>query len=231
MTLPGLQIRDFRPTDALEIMRLFHDTVHNVNSRDYTPEQVEAWAPALMDEPRWQERLRANFTYVAEANALGLTGDDAANYVKGQASYWAGITSLVQNLGAFFGIFAFSWITATRGDHATAQRLAARVLNNSRRHRMSAAQATWALGLTDFMAGDPHGAITRLERVCDGPPGRDFTVRAMLNTPPKPVSMSTMSGRGQALVMRSTSISTSCRVLMARSGSPREAFATPPPDR
>jgi GNAT superfamily N-acetyltransferase len=68
MTLPGLQIRDFRPTDALEIMRLFHDTVHNVNSRDYTPEQAEAWAPALMDEPRWQERLRANFTYVAEAN-------------------------------------------------------------------------------------------------------------------------------------------------------------------
>ncbi len=68
MTLPGLQIRDFRSTDALEIMRLFHDTVHNVNSRDYTPEQVEAWAPALMDEPRWQERLRANFTYVAEAN-------------------------------------------------------------------------------------------------------------------------------------------------------------------
>ena len=68
MTLPGLHIRDFRPTDTLEIIRLFRDTVHNVNGRDYTPEQVEAWAPALMDEPRWQERLRANFTYVAEAN-------------------------------------------------------------------------------------------------------------------------------------------------------------------
>ena len=68
MTLSGLTIRIFQPADALEIMRLFHDTVHNVNSRDYTPEQVEAWAPALMDEPRWQERLRANFTYVAEAD-------------------------------------------------------------------------------------------------------------------------------------------------------------------
>lgn len=67
MTLPGLTIRAFQPGDALEIMRLFRDTVHNVNSRDYTPEQIEAWAPALMDEPRWHERLRANFTYVAEA--------------------------------------------------------------------------------------------------------------------------------------------------------------------
>lgn len=68
MTLSGLHIRYFQPTDALEIMRLFYDTVHNVNARDYTPEQIEAWAPAIPDEPRWHERLRANFTYVAEAN-------------------------------------------------------------------------------------------------------------------------------------------------------------------
>jgi N-acetylglutamate synthase-like GNAT family acetyltransferase len=68
MALPGLQIRDFQPTDALEIMRLFQDTVRNVNARDYTPEQIDAWAPAILDEPRWHERLRANFTYVAEAN-------------------------------------------------------------------------------------------------------------------------------------------------------------------
>ena len=68
MSLSGLTIRAFQPADGLEIMRLFRDTVHNVNSRDYTPEQIEAWAPALMDEPRWHERLRANFTYVAEAD-------------------------------------------------------------------------------------------------------------------------------------------------------------------
>src|SRR5215510_7365027 len=68
MPLSGLTIRAFQPADGLEIMRLFRDTVHNVNSRDYTPEQIEAWAPALMDEPRWHERLRTNFTYVAEAD-------------------------------------------------------------------------------------------------------------------------------------------------------------------
>ncbi len=35
----------------------------------------------------------------------------AAKYIGGQTAYWSGITSLMQNGGAFFGIFAFSWIT------------------------------------------------------------------------------------------------------------------------
>ena len=59
----------------------------------------------------------------------------------------------------------------------------------------------------------------------------DFTVRAMLNAPPQPVSASTSSGSGQASVMRRMSISTSSMVLMPRSGTPRELAATPPPDR
>ncbi|MNN64722.1 hypothetical protein D3C81_1801750 [compost metagenome] len=60
----------------------------------------------------------------------------------------------------------------------------------------------------------------------------DFTVRAMLNAlGPKPVSMSTISGRSQTSEMRRTSISTSSIVLMPRSGRPSEPAATPPPDR
>ena len=39
----------------------------------------------------------------------------AANYVKEETAYWSGITSLMQNGGAFFGIFAFSWITFAIG--------------------------------------------------------------------------------------------------------------------
>jgi putative acetyltransferase len=96
MAPPGLTIRAFQPGDALEIMRLFRDTVHNVNSRDYTPEQIEAWAPALMDEPRWHERLRANFTYVAEADGqivgfseLERNGRIGTLYVHHRYQTWA----------------------------------------------------------------------------------------------------------------------------------------------
>jgi hypothetical protein len=53
----------------------------------------------------------------------GLTGEEAAKfttkYVNGQKAYWAGITSLVQNAGAFFGIFAFSYVTAFLGRRLT----------------------------------------------------------------------------------------------------------------
>ena len=40
---------------------------------------------------------------------------EAVKYVNGQKAYWAGITSLVQNTGAFFGIFAFSYVTSLLG--------------------------------------------------------------------------------------------------------------------
>ncbi len=51
----------------------------------------------------------AHFT--AEANARGLTGAAMTKFVSGNLTLWSGITSLLQNLGAFFGIYAFSRIT------------------------------------------------------------------------------------------------------------------------
>jgi MFS family permease len=39
----------------------------------------------------------------------------ASKYINGQKAYWAGMTSLAQNVAAFFGIFAFAWITASVG--------------------------------------------------------------------------------------------------------------------
>jgi MFS family permease len=35
--------------------------------------------------------------------------------IEGEVKYWKGITSLVQNFAAMFGIFAFSWVTASLG--------------------------------------------------------------------------------------------------------------------
>jgi MFS family permease len=54
-------------------------------------------------------------TYAAEADALGKVGEEKAKYVNGQKAYWAGITSLIQNASAFFGIFAFSWAAGVFG--------------------------------------------------------------------------------------------------------------------
>ncbi len=58
-------------------------------------------------------------TYKAEADALRLTGADADRYIAGQKTQWAGITSLVQNLGAFAGMLSFSWLAAKFGRRPT----------------------------------------------------------------------------------------------------------------
>jgi putative acetyltransferase len=46
-------IRDYRSSDATAIVKLFYETVHLVNWRDYSPEQIEAWAPEIPDPEKW----------------------------------------------------------------------------------------------------------------------------------------------------------------------------------
>ncbi len=62
----GWVIRHARPDDNERITQLFYDTVHEINSRDYSPEQIEAWAPKNMDPGRWAESLAEKTVFVAE---------------------------------------------------------------------------------------------------------------------------------------------------------------------
>lgn len=61
-----MRVRTYEIDDTQEIMSLFYDTVHEVNIRDYTQEQVNAWASANMDIEVWIRGLSSKFTYVAE---------------------------------------------------------------------------------------------------------------------------------------------------------------------
>ncbi|MCC5643503.1 GNAT family N-acetyltransferase [Nostoc sp. CHAB 5824] len=61
-----MRLRIYEIADTEEIMKLFYDTVHEVNINDYTQEQVNAWAPANMDIDVWIKALASKFTYVAE---------------------------------------------------------------------------------------------------------------------------------------------------------------------
>ena len=49
-------------------MNLFYNTVHQINIRDYSKEQVDAWAPKDMDYQRWKDALFRKITYVADDN-------------------------------------------------------------------------------------------------------------------------------------------------------------------
>lgn len=61
-------LRMYRPTDCQEIMNLFYNTVHIVNARDYSPTQIDAWAPCDLDEIQWDHSFREHYTLVAVEN-------------------------------------------------------------------------------------------------------------------------------------------------------------------
>jgi putative acetyltransferase len=61
-----MKIRLFRPEDAARIAQLFHDTVREINIRDYSESQVKAWAPDDLYFRNWLEVCADRFTYVAE---------------------------------------------------------------------------------------------------------------------------------------------------------------------
>ena len=65
MAVQPVTIRQFRASDLPALIDLFRDTVHRVNTRDYTPEQVRAWAPDAVNHDRWAT-LAERFTVVAD---------------------------------------------------------------------------------------------------------------------------------------------------------------------
>ncbi len=65
-----MQIRQFEPQDAEPIARLFHETVRQVNIRDYSSEQVQAWAPDNLYFRNWAAVCANRFTYVADMRGI-----------------------------------------------------------------------------------------------------------------------------------------------------------------
>lgn len=39
-------IRQYTSEDAQDLANIYYNTIHNINSQDYTEEQVNAWAPS-----------------------------------------------------------------------------------------------------------------------------------------------------------------------------------------
>lgn len=61
-------IRKYRDSDLDQILYLFYNTVHTINSKDYSESQLAAWAVRDPDKHKWGESLSNNISYVAELN-------------------------------------------------------------------------------------------------------------------------------------------------------------------
>lgn len=65
-----IHIRPFQVGDEPALYRVHHEAIHRVASRDYTPEQILAWAPARPDPGPWAIKMRHLQPFVAEVDEV-----------------------------------------------------------------------------------------------------------------------------------------------------------------
>ena len=63
-----MNIREFQLGDEAGLHAVFLSAVHELASKDYTPEQIEAWAPASFDPDAWAKRMQGIRPFVVESN-------------------------------------------------------------------------------------------------------------------------------------------------------------------
>lgn len=68
-----IKLRPYQSSDCKELSELFYNTVHTINRKDYTPEQLDAWADGNVDPAAWDASFLAHHTVVAEEDGR-LTG-------------------------------------------------------------------------------------------------------------------------------------------------------------
>lgn len=76
-------IRRYEPADCEDLAKLFYHTVHAVNAKDYSPEQLDAWASGKTDLAVWNKSLSEHYAVVAlENNVIVGFGDiDESGYL------------------------------------------------------------------------------------------------------------------------------------------------------
>lgn len=76
-------IRKYQASDCKELTELFYNTVHNVNAKDYTREQLNVWATGQVDLEKWNESLQEHFSVVAADDEIivGFGDIDKTGYL------------------------------------------------------------------------------------------------------------------------------------------------------
>ena len=77
-------IRRYTPDDCAELAALFYNTVHTVNAKNYSKEQLNAWADGNIDLKEWNRSFLQHYSIVAVKDDI-ITGfgdiDTAAGYL------------------------------------------------------------------------------------------------------------------------------------------------------
>jgi putative acetyltransferase len=80
----SILIRKYQETDAKYLAYIYYNTIHNINIRDYTQEQVDAWAPeGSLETDGWSKKWQKLPPCVAviDDNIVGFTEFDDNGYI------------------------------------------------------------------------------------------------------------------------------------------------------
>lgn len=65
-----ISVRPYRVSDAKELAKIYYNTIHEVNTQDYSQEQVDVWAPETSLDPEgWMKKFDRTKPLVATSNS------------------------------------------------------------------------------------------------------------------------------------------------------------------
>jgi len=64
-----MNIRPFRIGDESDLFAVFHSSIHGLAVKDYSADQINAWAPENLDRDVWRERIQGISPFVVEHDA------------------------------------------------------------------------------------------------------------------------------------------------------------------
>lgn len=65
-----MEIRIYQSDDCIQLAKLFYDTVHCINKRDYTKKQLEVWATGNVDIESWNKSFLEHYTLVSSIDGI-----------------------------------------------------------------------------------------------------------------------------------------------------------------
>lgn len=72
-------LRDYTPSDCKTLAELFFNTVHIINAKDYSEEQLNAWATGQIDLEQWNRSFLSHYTVVVEIDGTVVGFGDIDN--------------------------------------------------------------------------------------------------------------------------------------------------------
>lgn len=78
-----MTIREYETADCKELAELFYHTVHTVNAKDYTREQLDVWATGRVDLEKWNRSFLEHYSVVAVCDKIivGFGDIDKTGYL------------------------------------------------------------------------------------------------------------------------------------------------------